>query len=1094
MGVKAHDKISRCFLLLVLTTNIIQAAPDHSLLTSETFSGLKLRNIGPAQRSGRISDIVKDPTDPSTWYVAVASGNVWKTVNNGTTWTPIFEKYGSYSIGCITIDPRDSRIVWLGTGENNSQRSVGYGDGVYKSSDAGNNWTRVGLQGSEHIGKILVNPRDSDTVYVAAQGPLWRAGGDRGLYRTADGGRTWKAILTISENTGISDIAFDPHNPDILYATSYQRRRHVWTLVAGGPESAIYKSPDGGDTWKKIVKGLPAGDLGRIGIAVSPQQPNVIYATVPAAWDQSGFFRSSDRGENWVRMSDYITVDPQYYQELFADPHRFDRVYCMDVITHVTENGGKTWQRLNSRFMHVDNHALVFDEQDPDYLMIGCDGGIYETWDCTQNWRFISNLPVSQFYRVGVDNARPFYNVYGGTQDNGTLGGPSRTTNVHGIRNSDWFSTAGGDGYQTRVDPEDPNILYSLSQYGVLVRFDRRSGERIDIQPQPDKDDPPLVWNWDTPLIISPHASTRLYIAGNYLFRSDDRGNSWQAVSGNLTRQIDRNRLKVMGTVWSTESVWKNVWTSFYGNSVALDESALQEGLLYVGTDDGLIQITEDGGGNWRKEESFPGVPEITYVADLKASVHDRDTVYAVFNNHKRGDFTPYVLKSVDCGLTWSSIRGDLPDRHVVWTIQEDPQNKNLLFVGTEFGLFFTIDAGQHWIQLKGGAPTIACRDLEIQTQHTDLVCATFGRGILILDDYSPLRRISTELVDRPAVLFPVRKAWSYIPETPLGSSEKGSLGDAFFTAPNPPFGAVFTYYLKDSLETRRQIRRQAEHKLQQENKPVYYPSWESLRLEDAEDTPAIILTVTDQAGAVVRRLTGPSSEGFHRIAWDLRYTRPTPVRAEEAEEIWYDTEGGWLVPPGYYTVRLSRYIDGHFSPLGDAQRFEVASLDRQSLPASDMQARLQFQRKVGDLRQAILGLKQVKRDTEIRLNSLKQALQQAPRDSKPLIMRARRLQRELDNIAIVLDGDRSVSSRFEPTSPSLMDRINRTGRNMRSTADIPATHRREYRIALELLSDLRRRLHNLLKNDLAPLEREAEAVGAPWTPGRDIPEVPPSD
>ncbi len=1094
MDIKAHGTISRCFLLLVLTTNIIQADPNDSLMTSETFSGLKLRNIGPAQRSGRISDIVKDPTHPSTWYVAVASGNVWKTVNNGTTWTPIFEKYGSYSIGCITIDPKNPQILWLGTGENNSQRSVGYGDGVYKSSDAGTSWTQVGLQASEHIGKILVDPRDSDTVYVAAQGPLWRAGGDRGLYRTEDGGKTWQAILTISENTGISDIAFDPCNPDILYATSYQRRRHVWALIAGGPESAIHKSLDGGDTWKKIVNGLPTEDLGRIGIAVSPQQPNVIYATVPADWDQSGFFRSSDRGENWVRMSDYMTVDPQYYQELFPDPHHFDRVYCMDVHIHVTDNGGKTWQRVNSRFKHVDNHALLFDEHDPDYLMIGCDGGIYETWDRTQNWRFIANLPIAQFYRVGVDNAWPFYNVYGGTQDNGTLGGPSRTTNVHGIRNSDWFSTAGGDGYQTRVDPGDSNILYSLSQYGVLVRFDRRSGERIDIQPQPDKDDPPLVWNWDTPLIISPHASTRLYVAGNYLFRSDDRGNSWQAVSPNLTRQIKRNRLEVMGTVWGSESVWKNVWTSFYGNIVALDESVLQEGLLYVGTDDGLIQVTEDGGGHWRKQASFSGIPENTYVADLKASVHDRDTVYAVFNNHKRGDFTPYVLKSADCGRTWSSIRGDLPDRHVAWTIQEDPQRKDLLFVGTEFGLFFTIDAGQHWIQLKGGVPTIAFRDLEIQPQHTDLVCATFGRGFLILDDYSPLRQITAELLDQSAVLFPVRKTLSYIPDGPLDSSEKGEQGNAFFTAPNPPFGAVFTYYLKDSIETRRQIRKEAESKLQEENKPVYYPSWESLRLEDTEDTTAIILTVTDQAGEVVRRLTGPSSKGFHRIAWDLRYTQLTPVRVEEAEENWHDTRGGLLAPPGNYTVRLSRYIDGHFSPLGDAQRFEVASLDRQSLPSRDMQARLQFQRQVSDLRHAVLGLKQVKRDTDIRLNSLKQALQQVPSNSKSLIMRARKLQRELDKIDIVLDGDRSVSNRFEPTSPSLMDRINRAGRNTHSTADITATHQREYRIASELFSDLRRRLDDLLKNDLAPLEQEAEAIGAPWTPGRNIPKVRPSD
>ncbi|MHC4086748.1 MAG: WD40/YVTN/BNR-like repeat-containing protein [Planctomycetota bacterium] len=382
------------------------------------------------------------------------------------------------------------------------------------------------------------------------------------------------------------------------------------------------------------------------------------------------------------------------------------------------------------------------------------------------------------------------------------------TTNIHGIRSSDWFITVGGDGYQTRIDPTDSNIIYSESQYGGLVRYDRRSGERIDIQPQPGKDEPPLIWNWDTPLIISPHSPTRLYFGANILFRSDDRGDTWQAVSSDLTRGIDRNRLEVMGTVWSAESVWKNVWTSFYGNIVALDESRQQEGLLYVGTDDGLIQVTGDGGQNWRRIANFPGIPDHTYIADLKASAHDPDTVYAVFNNHKRGDFKAYVLKSPDRGVTWVSISGDLPERHVVWSIQEDPIKRDLLFIGTEFGLFFTIDGGERWIQLKGGTPTIPFRDLEIQERETDLVCATFGRGIIILDDYSPLRHISEDLLDRDAHLFPVRKALLYIQDSPLGSGEKATLGDAFFTAPNPPFGAVFTYYLKDDLKTRTPDRR----------------------------------------------------------------------------------------------------------------------------------------------------------------------------------------------------------------------------------------------------------------------------------------------
>jgi len=1087
--------ISQIFVLSILAivsslAAIASATEEQSLLTTETFSGLKLRNIGPAQCSGRISDIVKDPTKPSTWYVAVASGNVWKTVNNGTTWTPIFDNYGSYSIGCISIDPKDPKTLWLGTGENNSQRSVGYGDGVYKSIDGGTSWKNVGLGQSEHIGKILIDPRDSDVVYAAAQGPLWAEGGDRGLYKTADGGKNWELILSISENTGVSDIAFDPRDPDVIYATSYQRRRHVWTLVAGGPESAIYKSLDGGKTWKKIVKGLPTVDLGRIGIAVSPQQPDVIYATVPAAWDESGFFRSNDGGENWVRMSDYMTVDPQYYQEIFADPHHFDRVYSMDVMIHVTEDGGKTWQQVNSRFKHVDNHALLFDPDDPDYLMVGCDGGIYETWDRAKTWRYIDNLPVTQFYRVGVDNALPFYNVYGGTQDNASTGGPSRTTNVHGIRNSDWFITVGGDGYQTRVDPTDPNIVYSQFQYGGLVRYDRRSGERIDIQPQPGKDDPPLIWNWDTPLIISPHSPTRLYFGANILFRSDDRGDTWQAVSPNLTRGIDRNRLKVMGTVWSVESPWKNVWTSFYGNLVALDESRLQEGLLYVGTDDGLIQVTEDEGRNWHRIASFPGIPDRTYVADLKASAHDMDTVYAVFNNHKRGDFKPYVLKSTDRGKTWLSISGNLPVRHVLWTIQEDPVKRDLLFVGTEFGLFFTIDGGERWIQLKGGVPTIPIRDMEIQERQTDLVCATFGRGFIILDDYSPLRYISEALLDRDAYLFPVKDALLYIQNSPLGSRKKASQGDAFFTAPNPPFGAVFTYYLKDDLKTRRQSRKERELRLQKQGKPVYYPTWESLRIEDGEDSPAVFLTVSDQEGNVVRRLVGPVSKGFHRVAWDLRYVRPVPTQINEAKGDWRESSSGMLAPPGTYTVQLCRYVDGEFTMLGEPQKFKTVSLGLQTLQARDVKTQFQFQKQVSSLLRAAMGLEKVLHDTEVRLKYVKQALVDTPEASELLITRTRALQRKLRDIAVVLLGDMSVSSRFEPTRPSLLNRINRASEGFWSTTGATATHRREYQIALELFTDLSHRMDALLESDLTRLEEEMERIGAPWTPGRRIPEL----
>ena len=625
--------------------------------TAEAFTGLTLRGLGPALMSGRIADIAKDPTDESVWYVAVASGGVWKTRNNGTTWTPIFDDQPSYSIGTVVVDPTNPHVVWVGTGENNSQRSVGWGDGVYKSLDGGETWRRMGLERSEHIGKIVLDPRDSDIVWVAAQGPLWAPGGERGLYKSLDGGETWALSLDVGENTGVTDVVLDPRDPDTLYAAAFQRRRRQWALVAGGPESALYKSTDGGASWRQLEHGLPGDDMGRIGLALSPQDPDVVYATIPAI-DEGGFYRSENRGETWTKMSDYVAVDPQYYQEIFPDPHRFDRVYVMDVWIQVSDDGGATWRSLSSEHKHVDNHALLFDADDPEYLMVGCDGGIYESWDRGTTWRFVDNLAVTQFYRVGIDDAEPFYNVYGGTQDNDTQGGPSRTTFQHGIRNSDWFITVGGDGYQTRAEPGNPDILYSLWQYGGLVRHDKKSGEIVDLQPQPDPGEPPLRWQWDSPLLISPHDPTRVYFAAQKLFRTDDRGHAWRAVSPDLTRQLDRNRLEVMGTVWSVDSVWKNVFTSPYGSIVSFDESTRVEGLLYVGTDDGVIAVSENGGADWRRtmSEDIAGVPEMTYVSDLTASSHHDDRVYAAFNHHKSGDFAPYLLRSNDRGRRWKSI------------------------------------------------------------------------------------------------------------------------------------------------------------------------------------------------------------------------------------------------------------------------------------------------------------------------------------------------------------------------------------------------------------------------------------------------------
>jgi photosystem II stability/assembly factor-like uncharacterized protein len=1057
-------------------------------MTSSTFSGLSFRSIGPALTSGRIGDIAIDPTNKNIWYIAVASGNLWKTTNAGTTFTPIFDDQGSYSIGCVTVDPNDPLVVWVGTGENNSQRSVGFGDGVYKSVDGGNSWTNVGLKNSEHIGKIFVDPRDSNVVWVAAQGPLWSSGGDRGLYKTLDGGRTWKKVLDISPNTGVSDIAVDPRNPDVVYAAAYQRRRHVWTLINGGPESAIHKTRDGGATWEKLTKGLPKGDTGRIGLAIAPTRPDTVYAIVEAASREGGFYRSVDGGAQWEKRNDYVSGSPQYYQELVVDPRNPDRVYSMDTFTMVTEDGGKTFNRLGYAAKHVDEHALWIDPDDTDHLLIGNDGGLYESWDRGATWQFKPNLPVTQFYKIEVDNSFPVYYVYGGTQDNYTLGGPSRALNTHGVTNYDWFVTVGGDGFQTRVDPKDPNIVYSQWQHGGLIRYDRKSGEQIDIKPYPDAGDAPLRFNWDSPLIISPHSNRRLYFGAQRLFRSDDRGNSWRPVSPDLTRQVDRNKLRVMDRVWSADAVAKNASTSFYGNLVALTESPLRENLLYAGSDDGLVQVSEDGGASWRKIEKFPGVPEMTYVSRLEASLHDPDTVFAAFNNHKMGDFKPYLLRSTDRGRSWKSIAGDLPARGPVHAVVQDHVDPDLLFAGTEFGVFFTRDGGQKWVQLKGGIPVIAVRDLAIQRRENDLVAGTFGRGFYILDDYTPLRRVDAKVLEQPSVLFPPKeKEFMYIPSTPFGLKGKAFLGETFYLGDNPPFGAVFTYYLKDALKSPRKLRQEREAKLVEEQKEVFYPSWDELATEQRAEDPTVLLTVSDAEGNVIHRIEGPATAGFHRVAWNLRYPSTAPVQLKKPEESLFGSPPvGPMVVPGRYRVTLSSRIDGIIAPLGDSAWFETVPLGLASLPADDAAGVLAFQQKTANLQRAALGAIRLANETQTRLEHVRKALLETPRSDPSLLRNARALEMRLKDIQEKMTG-RTVLSRYnEPDMPGVIDRIEAVVEGHWQTTSGPtATHRRGYELAAAEFAPLLDELTRLVERDLAALESEAEAAGAPWTPGR---------
>jgi photosystem II stability/assembly factor-like uncharacterized protein len=1059
-------------------------------MTADTFAGLEFRNIGPAVVGGRIVDLAVDPRSPSTWYVAAASGGVWKTTNAGTTWAPIFEGQGSFSIGCLALDPKNPLVVWVGTGENNSQRSVSYGDGVYKSTDGGKSWDNVGLKKSEHIGKILIDPRDSNTVYVAAQGPLWAPGGDRGLYKTTDGGKTWKPVLQISENTGVTDIALDPRNPDVVYAATYQRRRHIWTLIDGGPEGGIQKSMDGGATWKKLTNGLPRVDIGRIGLAVAPSEPDTVYAIVEAANKAGGFFRSTDAGGNWEKRSDTVASSPQYYQELFVDPVNADRVYSVDVFVVVTDDGGKSFHPLGEKDKHVDNHVVWIDPANRDHLLVGCDGGLYESWSRGQEWRFHGNLPIAQFYRVSVNNAKPFYYVFGGTQDNFSLGGPSRTANNNGVRNSDWFVTQGGDGFQSQADPEDPNIVYAEAQYGALDRYDLRTGEQVQIQPQPGKGEPALRWNWDSPLIISPHSHTRLYFAANRLFKSEDRGNSWTPVSPDLTRQIDRRKLKVMGRVWGPDTVAYNTSTSFYGNIVALSESPKKQGLIYVGTDDGLVQVTEDGGANWRKIDKFPGIPDDTYVSDLEPSPTDADTVYASFNNMQMGDFKPYLLKSTDRGKTWTSIASDLPARGSVWSVAQDFVDPNLLFAGTEFGMYFSRDGGGKWIQFKS-LPVTAVRDIVMQKRENDLVIATFGRGFWILDDYSLLRSFQPATLEQEAVIFPPKKTPMYIQSSPLGLPGKGFQGSAYYTADNPPFGAMFTYYLKDDLKTLRKQRQESEKKLVKEGGSVVFPNWEALRAEQQEAEPGMLLIVKDEEGNVVRRVPAPAKAGFHRVAWDLRFPPANPIEAGGGRRRGGDDEGddgpeGPLAAPGKYTVTLAKQVNGVVTPVGQPQTVEAVPVGMSELSAQDQEAQLAFQRRTARLQRAVLGAAEAVEEARGRIQLIQKAILQTPKADLKLSEQARNLDLHLQAIQVKLTGDPILATHQEPTPPAIIDRVqNVVGSHWSVSSAATRTWQEDYNIAAAEFAPVLEDIRKTIGVDLKGLEDQLENLGAPWTPGR---------
>lgn len=993
---------------------------QESTINSGLVSALKFRNIGPALNSGRIADIAIHPNNRDTWMVAVASGGVWKTTNHGTTFKPVFDSQPVYSIACVEYAPSNPNIVWVGTGENNNQRSVAYGDGVYKSVDGGNSFKNMGLKESEHIGNIIIHPENENIIWVAVYGPLWKEGGERGVYKTIDGGITWKKTLETSIHTGISEIAIDPSNSTILYAAAHQRRRHVFTYIGGGPESGLFKSIDGGETWYTINEGLPANEMGRIGLAVSPANPNFVYAIVEARNGKKGFYKSINKGESWKKQSDYCTSG-NYYQEIICDPLNENKVFSMNTYLHHTEDGGKSFKRTGESKKHVDNHTIWINPNNTNHWIVGCDGGIYETFNHAKDWKFYSNLPVTQFYRVAVDNATPFYNIYGGTQDNNSMGGPSATINSAGILNSDWFITNGGDGFESQIDPVEPNIAYAQSQYGWLVRYDKQSGEKIGIQPMPSKDEEAYRWNWDAPLLISPHDHKTLYFAANKLFKSIDRGNTWQTISPDLTQQLDRNKIPVMGQVWSMDAVMKNKSTTIYGNIVALDESTKKKGLLYVGTDDGLMHISEDDGRNWKKITDIVGVPKNTYVNALVASPTNENKVYAVFNNHKRGDFKPYIYLSNDKGNSWTSIAGNLPENGAVFCLRQDHINKDLLFVGTEFGVYFSHDMGTTWTQLKTGLPTIAVRDLEIQKRESDLVLASFGRGFYVLDDYSPLRTLTKENLDKKAYMFPIKDAKLYIQSNPGTGYEGANL----YKAKNPSFGATFTLHLKETKSSLESLRKKEEAKLEKEGKDVSYPTLDEIRNERNEEIARLIWIIRDNTGTEINRIISSPSSGISRVTWNLRTETTNPLRDRSAKSGTYsDTDYGSLVSPGVYSVEVLHEKEGEVITYIAKTIFNVVSLDNQTIKNPNIEQNLAFGNKLMELNRKVSGSEEILNEADEKLRLLKTAIIEYPNTNVNLLKDVKAIESSIIDLKVKLYGDEVKASLEMETKPSITGRI----------------------------------------------------------------------
>jgi photosystem II stability/assembly factor-like uncharacterized protein len=1056
-------------------------------LTSKSFQGLKFRSLGPALTSGRIADIAIHPENENIWYVAVGSGGVWKTENSGTTWTPIFDKQSSYSIGCVTIDPNNSHTIWVGTGENVGGRHVGFGDGIYKSLDDGKTWKNMGLKKSEHISKIIVHPENQDIIWVAVQGPLWNKGGERGVFKSENGGETWKKMLRGNEWTGATDLVIDPTDPDILYAATWQRHRTVAKYLGGGPGSGIHKSTDGGNTWQKLTEGIPKSNLGKIGLAISAFDPNIIYAAIELDRTKGGFFMSTDKGMSWKKQSDVVSggTGPHYYQEIYASPHQNGRLYFMNNRSSISDDHGKTFHPMNEKNKHGDSHAMAFKKSDPNYVLFGTDGGLYESFDLTKKWRFVNNLPITQYYKVAVDDTAPFYNIYGGTQDNGSHGGPSRTRSSAGIINADWWKTLGADGHQSATEPGNPDITYGEFQKGRLWRIDQTTGETVFIQPQSREGEPAERFNWDAPILVSPHDPTRLYFASQRVWRSDNRGDEWKPISNDLTKNQDRITFPIMGKQQSWDNAWDIKAMSNYNTITSLAESPLQEGLIYAGTDDGIIQVTENGGETWNRISlsSIKGLPATAFVNDIRADLYDANTVYAALDNHKYGDFKPYLIRSVNKGKSWVSISGDLPTRLLTWRLVQDHKKKNLLFAATEFGIYFTSNGGINWIQLKGGLPTIPFRDITIQRRENDLVGASFGRGFYILDDISAIREFDPSMLQSKASLFSIKPAYWYVPKGGTNGQ-----GDNSYKAKNPPFGAVFTYFLPNKFESLKEIRQEKEKKLNKSKSEIVFPGWDALEKENRQEGPTIILTIKDQNGNVVNSIKGSNKKGFNRVNWKLNYPDKSGEKLKVKKVNDYFFNNDLLVTPGDYSVSISLRENGKMTELVASKKFKVIPLSEGALKGASYEEIASFTKLYQEFQQDITATKTVLAKKLLTVGAMKRALDKSVSPTTELSARIFNVKEQLLEMDEALTGNKikaEIGAISKPT-PGEGDFIGKAALKS-STYGPTANHKAAMNRAIKQLDQIKAKIKNINENVIPGIEKDLKQAGAPWIEGQGL-------